>query len=190
MTESSTTFLATLLGVSIWLDILIYLTAIIGAIKILSFLISLLSFLNRQCLRRQQDLYRKYGNGRDSWAVVTGGSDGIGEQYCKDLAKQGFNICIIGRNQEKVNQKLQEIREGCGRVIETKAVIADLAKYTTISDYEKIADQVKDLDIAMLLLNAGVAQFYPFTEASNDLIEQMVSVNALHPIYLAKVLLN
>jgi short-subunit dehydrogenase len=46
---------------------------------------------------------------------VTGGSDGIGLQYCKDLAKQGFNICIIARNEQKMKEKLEEIKRECGK---------------------------------------------------------------------------
>lgn len=53
-------------------------------------------------------MLKKYG-GNDSWAVVTGGSDGIGEHYCRLLAKKGFNICIIGRNEAKIVAKLKEI---------------------------------------------------------------------------------
>jgi short-subunit dehydrogenase len=53
-----------------------------------------------------------YGNGqRGVWAVVTGGSDGIGLAMCHELAAQGFNICIVSRNKEKIETKLLEIRE-------------------------------------------------------------------------------
>lgn len=51
---------------------------------------------------------KTYG-GPDSWVVVTGGSDGIGLQFCKDLSKLGFNICIIGRNELKIKEKLEII---------------------------------------------------------------------------------
>jgi len=41
-------------------------------------------------------------NGK-SWAIITGGSDGIGLSMAKYLAEDnGFNICIVGRNQEKL----------------------------------------------------------------------------------------
>ena len=43
----------------------------------------------------------------DSWAVVTGGSDGIGYAYCKKLAKEGYNICMISRDEKKINEKLK-----------------------------------------------------------------------------------
>lgn len=33
------------------------------------------------------------------WALITGGSDGIGFAIAKDLANNGFNICIIARNE-------------------------------------------------------------------------------------------
>ncbi len=71
------------LGRSLALDILIYVAVILGLISVARFLFSILSFLNRQCLRGKckpaNHLYRKYANGTDSWVVVTGGSDGIGE---------------------------------------------------------------------------------------------------------------
>lgn len=51
--------------------------------------------------------------GSASWAVVTGGSDGIGLAMCKNLAKQGFNICIVSRSEKKINEKLEEIKKEC-----------------------------------------------------------------------------
>ena len=41
---------------------------------------------------------------------MTGGSDGIGLSMCKQLANEGFNICIIARNEEKMKEKVIEIR--------------------------------------------------------------------------------
>jgi FlaA1/EpsC-like NDP-sugar epimerase len=73
-----------------------------------------LSFLYRHTIRPTPNFYKTYAN-TDSWAVVTGGSDGIGLQYCKDLAKQGFNICIIARNEQKMKEKLEEIKRECGK---------------------------------------------------------------------------
>ena len=58
-----------------------------------------------------QDLNQKYGRpDRSAYAVVTGGSDGIGLEMCHQLAEQGFNICIISRSKQKIDIKLQEIK--------------------------------------------------------------------------------
>ena len=52
---------------------------------------------------------KEYGK-KDCWAVVTGGSDGLGLAYCQELALKSFNICIISRNEEKIKEKLKELR--------------------------------------------------------------------------------
>ena len=57
--------------------------AIVGAIKILKFSYSCLAACNRHLLRCDQNLYAKYAaEGKSSYAVVTGGSDGIGLEIC------------------------------------------------------------------------------------------------------------
>jgi len=76
--------------------------------------------------------------------VVTGGSDGIGFAMAKKLATQGFNICIIARNKEKIDQKLVEIKNECRNgddSFKTMALIADFGSMYTIADYQtKIGD--------------------------------------------------
>ena len=72
-----------------------------------------------------------YNKSGGSWAVVTGGSDGIGLAMCNNLALQGFNICIVSRNEEKINQRLKEIKKIAPKV-ETKCIVADFSKMTTI----------------------------------------------------------
>ena len=68
--------------------------------------------------------------------------------------------------------------------------MADFAKLTKISEYENIAAQLKDIDIGMLILNAGWQQAAPFLDLRPDLIEYTVNINAVHPAYLSKVLVN
>ncbi len=56
------------------------------------------------------DFNKKYcQNGKDSWAVVTGATDGIGLGFCKILAKLGFNIVLISRNAEKLKQTVEKL---------------------------------------------------------------------------------
>lgn len=70
-------------------------------------------------------------------------------------------------------------------------VVADFAKINSISDYEKIVqDKFSDIDIGILILNAGEREMGPFSEIENKDVEKMVNVNALHIIYFAKAMMN
>ena len=70
-------------------------------------------------------------------------------------------------------------------------VVADFAKINSISDYEKIVqDKFSDIDIGILILNAGEREMGPFSEIKNKDVEKMVNVNALHIIYFAKAMMN
>lgn len=53
-------------------------------------------------------LKKQYGEG---WAVVTGASDGIGFGFCQVLASQGYKICLISRSKEKIQMKIQELKD-------------------------------------------------------------------------------
>ena len=81
-------------------------------------------------LRFQPDLKSKYYD-NDSWSVITGGSDGIGLEIAHQTAAQGFNICIIGRNETKINEKLAEIKSK-NPTIKTMCIVFDFNKYFTI----------------------------------------------------------
>ena len=101
---------------------------------------SMLGFVNRQFLRSTYDLMNRYGK-QDSWVVVTGGSDGIGLEICEQMAAKGFNVCIVSRNQEKINEKLKLLIERFPK-IKTRAVVFDFSTKTTIEQYKtEIADK-------------------------------------------------
>lgn len=61
---------------------------------------------------------------------------------------------------------------------------------TKFIEYERIAQELDGIDIAMLFLNAGMGLMGPFTDITGPETEEIVTVNALHPIYLIKALLN
>ena len=127
----------------------------VGALRI--FRLSSRLFFN--CLtywfRFKQNLLAKYGTKGKTYAVVTGGTDGIGLDLCDQLAEQGFNICIISRNKGKIDTKIDELRKKHPSV-EYKGVQADLSALRTVTEYkELVARELADLDIGVLCLNAG-----------------------------------
>ena len=60
----------------------IWLASLYGFYKIASKSYRLMNFFYRHYLRRTKDLYARYAS-KESYAVVTGGSDGIGLEICQ-----------------------------------------------------------------------------------------------------------
>lgn len=121
---------------------------------------------------------------------MTGGSDGIGLDICEKMAAREFNIVMIARNKAKMDEKVARIKHIYPKV-QVMAIVADFSKMHTIQEYrDTIGSKLKDIDIAMLFLNAGVAQMGCFADLNDNSVEELMSVNALHPVYLAKTLVN
>jgi len=76
-----------------------------GAFRVCKGLLGTLKLVNRLALRREDNLYQKYG-GDGSWVLVTGGTDGIGLAICKAMAQRGFNVVMMGRDEKKINQRI------------------------------------------------------------------------------------
>jgi len=137
----------------------------------------------------------KYGNPKKkTWAVVTGGSDGIGFAICKKLAKEGFNICIISRNKNKIDEKLEEICKFCRPGDQefassgTLAIVADFSEIYTMEDYKKkIGDKLEGYDIGVVVLNAGMGLMGPFVELTDKEAERLYTINSSHVFFCAKI---
>lgn len=144
----------------------------------------------RGCCKSKTHMYDKYGQD-GSWALVTGGSDGIGLEMCHQLAAQGFNILMVARNEKKMQTRLEEIKAACGKPIECDYIVCDFSNYTKISDYRnilgpKISGDGKDIGVA--ILNAGYAEPNKIEHNSDDYLETTMNTNALHVYYVAKIL--
>jgi len=53
----------------------------------------------------------RYGPKGSSWAVITGSTDGIGKAIALELASRGFNIALVSRNADKLNNTAKEIKD-------------------------------------------------------------------------------
>lgn len=125
--------------------------------------------------------YKKGGKG-EPWAIVTGASDGIGLAFAEELASQGFNVILHGRNE----QKLQGVKE---RLLSQwparKFEILILDAIADAGNADKMAaalSEFKDLNIKILINNVGgVAggkpSFRKFAEKSPELIDAWIDIN-------------
>ncbi len=94
--------------------------AVIGLYKSLGLTFRTLNFSYRHFLRPRKNHLADYGGG---WALVTGASDGIGEAYSHQLAKQGINIILVSRSQEKMDKVAKDLESTYG--VQTQTVVFD-----------------------------------------------------------------
>jgi short-subunit dehydrogenase len=115
------------------------------------------------------------------WALVTGASSGIGKELSRQLAANGLNVVMAARRIDL----LKELGDGIEREfsVQFRAVQVDLSEEGFI---DKIKDATRDLDIGLLVSNAGAARTGEFvTLALKDLHEQ-ISVNVVAHMELVR----
>jgi 17beta-estradiol 17-dehydrogenase / very-long-chain 3-oxoacyl-CoA reductase len=130
--------------------------AAIGVWRLGAFALTALRGITKYCLWPRKNLYKRYGGG---WAIVTGASDGIGKGYALQLAKAGFNVCLMARNKERLAEVAAEVRSKY--TVSTKVIVQDFGKLTNEEEINelkaKIEDFVKDHDTSILVNNVGYA---------------------------------
>ena len=119
-------------------------------------------------------------------AVITGGSDGIGLGIAKCFAKEGANLILLGRSEEKL-KIAQEALGGYG--VKAYAIEADLAQSKTIKGLcERILALPLKIDI--LVNNAGLGKFVPFEATDEALLDAHLNLNVKAPYLLTQGLLG
>ena len=92
-------------------------------------------------------LKKEYGGrigDKPAWALVTGGSEGIGKEFVLNLAKSGFNIAICSRSISKLDDAKKEV-EAKYPNIEVRSYPLDFSKtidYSSITNDEDLKNNV------------------------------------------------
>jgi NAD(P)-dependent dehydrogenase (short-subunit alcohol dehydrogenase family) len=109
-------------------------------------------------------------------ALVTGATSGIGRAVALQLARDGAEVVIHGRDAARGAQTVEEITAAGGKA---RFIAADLAD---AADVESLASEVGDVDI--LINNAGVALFGATAEFDVSAFDKMFASNVRAPFLL------
>src|SRR2546425_9445987 len=106
-------------------------------------------------------------------AVVTGASRGIGAVYADRLAKRGYDLILVARDQARLETPSARLPRETGRSV--TLLPADLNDKAALAKVEKILrnDQI----ITMLVNNAGTASIAPLLNADVEKMDEMIALN-------------
>jgi len=160
--------------------------AAIGGALVIKHLLSNTGRLLEILLVSEKNLIERYGQG--SWAVITGASEGIGKAFCLHFAKRGFNIVLIARNQQKLEEVIKEIKRD-HPLVQTRVVLADFSESYQQGFIEKIEKETADLDVSVLVNNVGQIFIDHYIQMPIDQIRNQIIVNCLSQALVTRVFL-
>jgi short-subunit dehydrogenase len=130
--------------------------------------------------RARAPLSERYGG----WALVTGASAGLGVEFARALARNGIPCALSARREDRLRALASELANTYQ--VETRVIPADLADPAEV---DRLADAVADLDLAILVNNAGFGHAGRFEKLDLGRLREMVEVNCSAPVALTSRLL-
>jgi short-subunit dehydrogenase len=113
-------------------------------------------------------------------AVVTGASAGIGAEFARRLAERGFDLVLVARRAERLDGLAASLP------VEVEPLVADLA---APEDADRVAARVAEDDVTLLVNNAGINAYGPFTEADPAVLAHLLALNVTAPTLLSRAAL-
>jgi short-subunit dehydrogenase len=112
----------------------------------------------------------KYG----PWALVVGGSEGIGESYARKLAAQGFKLVLTARKTGPLQDLADDL---CGGGAEVRVLSVDLSEPDALEQTRTVTD---DVEVGLLIYNAGANKVRgDFVELDPAVYRSVIAINVL-----------
>jgi uncharacterized protein len=118
-------------------------------------------------------------------ALITGASSGIGAEFARQLAAQGYSLVLTARRKEKLEALAQEIQDKCPISIEI--LPADLSQEDGIQAVERRIGEMESLEL--LVNNAGYGISGPFYQADIERQVGMIQVHVIASVRLTRAAL-
>jgi short-subunit dehydrogenase len=112
----------------------------------------------------------KYG----PWALIIGGSEGVGAAFARKLAADGFNLVLVARKLEPLQQLSDELTAGGADV---RIASVDLAQHDALNHVRAVTD---DIEVGMLIYNAGANNTRGnFVELDPKVYRSVIAINVI-----------
>lgn len=114
-------------------------------------------------------------------ALITGASTGIGAVYADRLARRGYDLVLVARDEGRLEELAARLRSEAG--IKADVLRADLADDQQLASVEeRIAS---DPTLTLLVNNAGISLEGTLADTPRDKLQQLIAINVTAPTLLA-----
>ena len=114
------------------------------------------------------------------WALVTGASSGIGKEFAQQIAASGINIVLVARRDDLLKEVGVEFSKRYG--VEHRVVVLDVSREDFI---RQLASATDDLDIGLVVSNAGTGNPGEFLKLDRQLLEETLRLNTMSHLDIA-----
>ena len=112
----------------------------------------------------------KYG----PWALIIGGSEGVGAAFARQLAADGFKLVLVARKPAPLEELKAELEAGGAQV---RVCSADLSKPDVLDKVRTVTD---DIEVGLLIYNAGANNTRGnFVDLPEDVTQSVIAINVL-----------
>lgn len=132
---------------------------------------------------QKRDSVKEEG-GASVYAVVTGGSRGLGRAFAEELSRQGISTVLISSN-ERIAEVCEALRTKYN--VDSQYVVADLTKEESVLEAARIINE--RYSVFLLVNNAGIGGTQRFDEVSVERLQQILHLNVLATTLLCRQLL-
>ncbi|MGH8093559.1 MAG: SDR family NAD(P)-dependent oxidoreductase [Chthoniobacterales bacterium] len=114
-------------------------------------------------------------------ALITGGTSGIGRATADKLAQLGIHVIVVGRNAERGEKTVAEVRAMGGNA---DFIPSDLRDAASAREVARKAIEFGNGHVDILINNAGIYPFGPTHEMTEEMFERVYSLNVKAPYFL------
>jgi uncharacterized protein len=117
------------------------------------------------------------------WAVIVGGSDGIGAAFAAELAARGLDLVLVARRETVLDEVARRLHDTHG--VEVRTLVLDAA---TSDAADVIARRTADLDVGLVICNAAVSPTGAFLDAPVGELDRVLDLNCRLATRLARIM--
>lgn len=169
------------------IDIHVYYLGALTAIYLIA------SFLQFVFLYLRPSSLLSYRHKKESWALVTGASDGIGFALAHDLCYRGFNVILHGRN----TAKLQRVKSTLAHAFpstQIRLIVVDASLPVSSSSLQRLVAGIQDVHLSVLVNNVGGTSpispdFKTLKDHTHDEVDGLLNLNSRFATQLTRAIL-